>query len=229
MPGTVGARAARSGARRAALPGRWPLRRWLTQASVAATVLVMLVAGSVAYRALGDDNGESSDGAGGTKPTEAPSVRSGSAGDPGGTTAILDGQRRTLLHVREVNKDLSLAADGTATVSGGGRSAFTLIRSGDLYLIRSHEPIRDARPCLEVRRTPRVDRLVAGGCTESDATLFHLGVTGRTDELGRPTYYLKNTRYGTVQWSSDRSEVFVEPTEPDQIDTSFVLVDQGPA
>jgi eukaryotic-like serine/threonine-protein kinase len=222
-------RAARSGARRAAAASaRWPMRRWLTQASVAATVLVMLVAGSVAYRALGNDNGEEGAGAGGAKPLGAAAASSAPA-DPGFVGAILEGQRRTLLHVREVNKDLSLSTDGFATLSGAVRSAFTLIRAGDLYLIRSHEPIQDARPCLGVKRTPRVDRLAAVPCAESGATLFDLAKTGRTDERRRPTYYLTNATYGTVQWSSDRSAVYVDRTDAEQIETSFVLVDQSPA
>ncbi|HET6529055.1 MAG TPA: serine/threonine-protein kinase [Actinoplanes sp.] len=229
VSGAGAGRAVRSGARRAAAaPATWPMRRWLTQLSVAATVLVMLVAGSLAYRAIGEDGGEPADGAGGAK---VPSVLAASSApaDPGGVQAILDGQRRALLEVHELRKNLALSADGSATVSGADRWAFVLVRAGNLYLIRAQEAIQDSRRCLVVQPALQANRLATGSCAESEETLFDLAATGRTDERGRPTYYLTNSVYGTVQWSSDRAMVYVDRTEADQIDTSFVLVDQGPA
>jgi hypothetical protein len=111
-------------------------------------------------------------------------------------------------------------------VSGADRWAFVLVRAGNLYLIRAPEA---SRRCLVVRPAVQGNRLATGSCAESEETLFDLAATGRSDDRGRPTYYLTNSAYGTVQWSSDRAMVYVDRTEPDQIDTSFVLVDQGPA
>ena len=221
-----------SGRRRraAAVIERNPLRRWLTQISVAGTVLVMLVAGSVAYRALGDDNSERSDGAGGAALRDAPASVS-PATDPDGIQPMLDGERRVLLRVSQVDKDLSLGADGFATLSTQERprTSFTLARIGKAYLIRTHDRIQGARPCLGVRIGTGTDRLAAGSCTESGTTLFELTSTGSRDDEDRPTYFLRNTAYGTVQWSSDRSLVYVDRAEPEQIETTFVLIDEGPA
>ncbi|HEU4348664.1 MAG TPA: serine/threonine-protein kinase [Actinoplanes sp.] len=224
-------RAIAGSGRSLAVPGRWQPRRWLTQFSVAATVLVMLVAGSLAYRALGNDGGDQWE-----NPT-SPAVP-GTAGpgpspatDPGGIQAILDGERRAVLHIREIGKDLILSADGSTTVSADTRrrTPITLVRSGTSYLLRAHRA-SGGQSCLGVKvNSPGSVALAAGPCAESDTNLFDLAPTGRADDLNRPAYFLKNLKYGTVQWSSDRYEIYVEPSDPRQVDTSFVFVDQGPA
>jgi hypothetical protein len=153
------------------------------------------------------------------------------ATDPDGIQPMLDGERRVLLRVAQVDKDLSLGADGFATLSTQERprTSFTLARIGKAYLIRTHDRIQGARPCLGVRIGTGTDRLAAGSCTESGTTLFELTSTGSRDDEDRPTYFLRNTAYGTVQWSSDRSLVYVDRAEPEQIETTFVLIDEGPA
>ena len=200
--------------------------RWLTQISVAATVLAILLAGGLLYRALGDDGGPPPEDAGGPGVRTAP-VASSAAADRSGMQAILDGDRRTLLYVPEVDKYLALPAGGKPSMSIGG-TPFTIVRSGESYLIRSHGPAGAGRPCLGVQ-TGRSVRLAASECAPTPATLFELTATGEKDDQERPTYFLRNRAYGIVQWSSDRSELFVESTDTALVDTSFVLVDRGPA
>jgi hypothetical protein len=207
---------------------RPPLRRWLTQASVAATVLVMLLAGSLAYRALGSDGDADEPAA----PNTLTAPASSAPADPGGIGAILKGQRKALLRVRDVGKDLSLTDKGAATVSGEARqrTAFVLEPIGRSYLIRTHEPVQGEQTCLGVRpASDSTEALTIGSCAETYSTRFEFVSTGETDEQGRPTYYLNNTQYGTVQWSSDQSKIIVDTTDLELVETTFVLVDQGPA
>jgi eukaryotic-like serine/threonine-protein kinase len=202
-------------------------RRWLTQAGVAATVLGILLAGGLAYRALGigeDDSG------GDTGVLQAPTFSPAGPQDPDGTQAILDGSRLTLLHLREISRNLTLPSKrgGAVAAERNDGTPFALVPDqGGSYLLRSDTP----GSCLAVlpgRPGPK-SKLTASVCVANDETLFNLTDSGRPDPQGQTTFYLQNQRYGTVQWSSDRSEMYVEPVPAELIDTTFLLVDQGPA
>jgi hypothetical protein len=146
--------------------------------------------------------------------------------------AILRGNRRALLHVAEIDRDLALdlhdsevvAADGT-----GAKSLFLLVPYGVDYQIRT---LRDgtAEPeCLGVKIIPDgAASLGATQCTSTKATIFTLPPTGRKDDKGRPTYRIYNDAYGFVQYSPTTKKLFVEEVGDAEPLSSFSLVDRGP-
>ncbi|MFG1838147.1 serine/threonine protein kinase [Micromonospora sp. NPDC049175] len=158
-----------------------------------------------------------------TTPTKPPSA----AADP--TEAILAGQRRILVHVVEIDRDLSLPSDGEIAVGGGtGKDAlFVLEPVGVNFMIKSTNPEIAHRPCLGVERDGEGDKsLVGADCRPTKATLFAISPEGR-DDKGRTSYVISNTEYGVVQWSPTLSEIYVEFMGDAPVDTTFSLVDRG--
>jgi hypothetical protein len=148
--------------------------------------------------------------------------------------SILRGNRRTLIHLAEIDRDLSLdrhayeveASDGT-----GVRSLFVLVPVGVDYLIkslRSEGHPGDGETCLGVKVIPdKASSLVVAECSPSKATLFALSPTGARDDKGRPTYHVVNETYGFVQWSKGRKAVIVEEVGDATPTASFSFVDRG--
>jgi predicted Ser/Thr protein kinase len=200
---------------------------------VAIAVLVLLLAGGLVglntMRNRGNDPGTSPQAVGGSssaQPQPSPSDANAS---------ILRGNRRTLIHLAEFDKDLALDYDSSEAKAGDGtgpRSLFVLVPMGVDYLIKSlrgEGETDDAATCLGVKIIPdRSSTLVAAQCAGTQATLFSLAPTGQKDDKGRPTYLIRNEAYGFVQWSAERKAVFVEEVGDATSTTTFSFVDRGP-
>ncbi|MGC4880010.1 serine/threonine protein kinase [Micromonospora sp. DT43] len=156
-------------------------------------------------------------------PTRSPSA----GGDP--TQAILAGQRRILLHVVEIDRDLSLPSDGElGTGDGTGKDAlFVLEPVGVDYMIKSVNPEIAHRPCLGVKLDAKENKLLVGtDCRPTAATLFAISREAK-DDKGRTSYVITNDEYGVVQWSPTRKHIYLEFLGDAPIDTTFSLVDRG--
>ncbi|MEU5550099.1 serine/threonine-protein kinase [Micromonospora sp. NPDC047793] len=144
---------------------------------------------------------------------------------------ILNGQRRTLLHVAEIDRDLSVDGDGRVHVGDGtGPDAvFVLQPFGVDYMIKSLNPEIAHRPCLGVKRQPSTSSsLVGADCVATQATLFSIRpIEESKDDQGRPTHVLYNEEHGFVQWSRSRKVIYVEFLGDGEVDTTFSLVDRG--
>jgi len=214
-----------------------PKRRNTVRAvAVSAVALVVLACGGIlALHRLGqaaDDAAlNAAERPGATSPARSAHPKPSST-DP--TGSILRGNRRTLIHVAEIDRDLALdrhdyevtASDGT-----GVRSQFVLVSVGVDYMIkslRSEGHSQDPDTCLGVKVIPdKSASLVAADCNPTKATLFQLSATGAKDEKGRPTYRFSNETYGFVQWSSTRKAIFVEEVGDAAPTASFSFVDRG--
>ena len=196
-----------------------PLSRTLGGVAVGAAVLVvLLIAGLIGLHNLNRSTG-------GTEAAAEPSPSAAADGP------ILRGERRTLIHFAEIDRDLSLdrhwneveVSDGK-----GARSQFVLLPAGRNHLIkslRSEGYPNDADTCVGVRVTEsKPSILVVANCIPTPATEFTLTPTGAHDDQGRPTYHLTNDTYGTVQWSAERKVLYVEKSTPT---ASFSFVDRG--
>ncbi|MGC4760724.1 serine/threonine protein kinase [Micromonospora trifolii] len=157
------------------------------------------------------------------KPSASPST----SVDP--TGAMLAGQRRFLLHVVEIDRDLSLPSHGELEVGDGtGKDAlFVLEPVGVDYMIKSVNPEIAHRPCLGVKLDSEGNKsLVGADCRPSKATVFAISREGK-DDKGRPSYAIISEEYGPVQWSPTRREIFVEFLGDAPLITTFSMVDRG--
>ncbi|AVT34505.1 serine/threonine protein kinase [Plantactinospora sp. BC1] len=220
----------------AARPENRRRSRLLSVGAAVVTLVVLLGAGLVTLNAL-DPSGRE---AGGSPVTSAPTSPSPTnartttpvASDP--DTAILQGTRRTLIHIAEIDRDLALdlhdfqveASDGT-----GAKSQFVLVPMGVDYLIRSLRGdgrADDQETCLGVKiLLEGPSTLVAAACQPTQATIFSLDRTGDRDDKNRPTYYIYNDTHGFVQWSTSRRTVIVEQVGDATPSSTFSLVDRG--
>lgn len=145
--------------------------------------------------------------------------------------AILRGNRQTLIHVAEIDRDLAMQLHSAEVEAGdgtGAKSLFALDSLGVDYMIRSMEDPSVER-CVGVKVIPDVgSRLVAADCTPTKATVFSLVRTEQTDDQGRPTYWISNEAYGHVQWSNDRNSLIVEEIGDAPPLSTFSFVDRGP-
>ncbi|RAO14596.1 Non-specific serine/threonine protein kinase [Micromonospora noduli] len=156
-----------------------------------------------------------------------PSASPSASVDP--TQAMLAGQRRFLLHVVEIDGDLSLPSHGEVEVGNGtGKDAlFVLEPVGVDYMIKSTNPEITHRPCLGVKVDSKgYKSLVGADCRPTKATLFTIFREGQ-DDKGRASYSIINEEYGPVQWSPTKKEIFVEFLGDAPLDTTFSLVDRG--
>ncbi|MFI5927021.1 serine/threonine-protein kinase [Micromonospora sp. NPDC051543] len=232
-----------SGLVTAGRPG-WGRRRWLTVGGAAAAVIAVLVSVSLfGPRLL--DSGSEPDHVGSTStgsparsapattastatsgtPTASPSKST----DP--TQAILTGQRRILLHLVEVDRDLKLPFHGELEAGDGtGKDAlFVLEPVGVDFMIKSLNPDIGHRPCLGVKIDSKgYASLVGAECYASAATVFALSRAGK-DDKGRTSYSIISDEYGVVQWSPTKKAIYVEHLGDAPIDTTFSLVDRGAA
>ncbi|WP_430498808.1 serine/threonine protein kinase [Micromonospora trifolii] len=157
------------------------------------------------------------------KPSASPST----SVDP--TGAMLAGQRRFLLHVVRIDRDLSLPSHGELEVGDGtGKDAlFVLEPVGVDYMIKSVNPEIAHRPCLGVKLDSDGNKsLVGADCRPTKATVFAISREGK-DDKGRPSYAIISEEYGPVQWSPTKKEIFVEFLGDAPLDTTFSMVDRG--
>ncbi|MFI7433412.1 serine/threonine protein kinase [Micromonospora haikouensis] len=214
-------------------------RGWLTGLGVTATVIAVLVPAFLfGPRLLGpsDPGPTGSTTVGGpasTTPTPASGTPAASPSPAGAdrTRAMLAGQRRVLLHVVEIDRDLSLPYDGKVHVGDGtGKDAlFVLEPVGVDYMIRSLNPEIAHQPCLGVKiDSAGYASLVGTDCQPTDATLFGITREGK-DDKGRTSYSIISEKYGVVQWSPSQKKIYVEVLGDAPIGTTFSLVDRGTA
>ncbi|MEV1317656.1 serine/threonine-protein kinase [Micromonospora arborensis] len=213
-------------------------RRLLTALGAIAAVIAILVPAAVfgphLLRRLSNSDLAGSTTAGGPtshEPTPTPTpktaTRSPSAADS--TRAILAGQRRILVHVVEIDRDLSLPSHGEVlTGDGTGPDAlFALEPVGVDYMIKSLNPDIAHRPCLGVKIDAEENRsLVGADCRPTKATMFTIVPEGK-DDKGRTSYAIVNEEYGVVQWSPSKKEIYVEFLGDASLSTTFSLVDRG--
>ncbi|MER7269365.1 serine/threonine-protein kinase [Micromonospora carbonacea] len=219
-------------------------RRWLTGLGVTAAVSAVLVPAFLfGPRLLGPSEpgpngstsvgGPATTGPASTTPTPASGTPSGSpsSAEADRTRAMLAGQRRILLHVVEIDRDLSLPYDGKVHVGDGtGRDAlFVLEPVGVDYLIRSLNPDIAHQPCLGVKiDSAGYASLVGTDCQPTDATLFGISREGK-DDKGRTSYAIVSEKYGVVQWSPSQKKIYVEVLGDAPVGTTFSMVDRGAA
>ncbi|MEO3774000.1 protein kinase [Micromonospora sp. B9E7] len=162
-----------------------------------------------------------------TAPSGTPTASPSTSADP--TRAMLAGQRRFLLHVVEIDRDLALPSHGELEVGDGtGEDAlFVLEPVGVDYMIKSVNPEIAHRPCLGVKIDSKgYASLVGAECYATAATLFGIAREGK-DDKGRTSYSIVNDEYGVVQWSPTKKEIYVEFLGDAPIDTTFSMVDRG--
>lgn len=199
-------------------------RPWLVAAAV---VLCAVAAGAVGLVLRDRPGSEAAN----------PPVVTTTAGPPSpaptGLDGILQGRRRTLLHMANIDRDLALPQNAPAKAGGGTtpESVFVLHPRGDAYLIASTVAgLTGEVRCLGIQ--PSESRassdLVPTGCSASDKTLFSLSPTGERDDKDRPTYTLANEAYGVVQWSEDDARLYVELAGDFPASIPFSFVDRGP-
>ncbi|WP_431936580.1 serine/threonine protein kinase [Micromonospora sp. RP3T] len=230
-------------------------RRLIGLAASAAVMAVLVPAALFGADLVGDRSGSTPTGSAGSgtptsdgTPSASPSTGGPTTGGrpsttasrtPGGspsatadrTRAMLAGQRRLLLHVVEIDRDLSLPFDGELTVGDGtGKDAlFVLEPVGVDYMIKSVNPDIAHRPCLGVKLDPeRYASLVGAACEPTGATVFSISQEGK-DEKGRTSYSIISEKYGVVQWEDTEKEIYVQEMGDAPIDTTFSLVDRGAA
>jgi hypothetical protein len=168
----------------------------------------------------------------GSAPAPVPPSAPASA-DP--YASIPGADRRTLIHVAEIDRDLSLDRHWYEVTASGGTGAdalFVLEPAGVDFVIRSlrsdGHPLDDPT-CVGVKLVPGDGAwLQAADCRRSAATLFSLTATGDKDDQGRPTFHLYNEEYGHVQWDVKQKKVSVDQIGEVDPTTSFSFVDRGP-
>ncbi|TCC00507.1 serine/threonine protein kinase [Micromonospora zingiberis] len=186
-------------------------------------------------------------------PTSTGPARSGSSADltstgeggpsatpSAGVTGILSGKRRTMLHIAEIDRNLSMNYRGEVRVGDGtGPEALFVLEpsGGSDYMIKSLNPEIDDPSCLGVKAQPDgLSTLVAADCVAGPATLFSVARAelfaivpsgGVEDDQGRPTHVLHNGEHGFVQWSRSRKVIYLDAVGYGTLDTTFSLVDRG--
>ncbi|MGW0215581.1 serine/threonine-protein kinase [Micromonospora chokoriensis] len=220
----------------------WRRRGWLAVLGAAATVIAVLVSVSLFAphllqgRSGPDPAGSRANGSPATT-TPAATVSAAASGTPtvspsasvDPTRAILAGQRRILLHLVEIDRDLKLPSHGELEVGDGtGKDAlFVLEAVGVDFMIKSVNPEIAHRPCLGVKIDSKgYASLVGAECYATAATVFAISREGR-DDKGRTSYTISNDEYGVVQWSPTKKAIYVEHLGDAPIDTTFSMVDRG--
>ncbi|RSM50032.1 serine/threonine protein kinase [Actinoplanes sp. ATCC 53533] len=149
---------------------------------------------------------------------------------PTGTAAIMSGSRRILIHFVEIDRDLAMPfPDEVVTSDGTGKDAlFALVPAGVDFMIKSMKPTDGEPPCLGVKVIPDdAAELVATECANTRATLFAISPTGKKDDKGRPTFTIHNDAHGSLQWQTEKPQVYVQFYGDAEPDTTFSFVDRG--
>ncbi|MEU1751891.1 protein kinase [Micromonospora matsumotoense] len=219
-------------------------RRWLTGVGAAVAVIAVLVPVTLFGPRLFDGRStpDPSGSAGVDPAAGGPATTASAAGTPtpspsaaspstsvDRTRAILAGQRQILLHVVEIDRDLSLPFDGEVRVSDGTKpdARFVLDPVGVDFMIKSLNPEIAHRPCLGVKIDEEgYASLVGTECNPGGATLFGVSREGK-DDKGRLSYAIVSEKYGVVQWSPSQKKIYVEVLGDAPVGTTFSLVDRG--
>jgi hypothetical protein len=212
-----------------------PRRSRVVAATAVALAVLLAVAGGLVLRSREADRivvGRSSV-FGSPPPANGPSSAAASA-DP--YASVPGAGRRTLIHVAEIDHDLSLDRhwyEVTASDGGGVDALFVLQPAGVDFVIRSLRSTghpQDKPTCVGVKLIPDDNGawLQATECRRSPATLFSLRSTGDKDDEGRPTFYIYNDAYGYAMWNAKHKKVSVDQTDALDPGTSFSFVDRGP-
>ncbi|MEU7981967.1 protein kinase [Micromonospora sp. NPDC049081] len=213
-------------------------RRLFVGVGAAVAVVAVLVSGAVfGPRLVGDRSTPDPTGAAAGGPTAGgPTTTASGSGTPPAspsaadrTRAILAGQRQILLHVVEIDRDLSLPFDGVVGVGDGTTpdARFVLDPVGVDFMIKSLNPQIAHRPCLGVKLDAQgYASLVGTDCEPTAATLFGISREGK-DDKGRLAYAIVSEQYGVVQWSPSQRKIYVEVLGDAPVGTTFSLVDRG--
>jgi eukaryotic-like serine/threonine-protein kinase len=167
--------------------------------------------------------------------TEPAAGASGAATVPAGTgakaTGVFGGERRTVLHLAEVDKNLYLNRSGelAAHENADARSEFALLPAESGHFIESLAATSSGeRQCLRVE--PQDDdagAITLGGCAPNTATRFDLVPTGKRDTHGHPTFTIHDQTNGAVEWSSVRSQLYLKPKGDTPVGTTVSFADRG--
>jgi hypothetical protein len=173
-------------------------------------------------------------------PDDGPDPAGGSGGGPAsasasvaaqtGPAAILAGDRRTLIHFVEIDRDLAMPFPDEVVTSGGtGEDAlFALIPTGVDFMIQSAPRTDDEPQCLGAKVIPGGSaELVGTDCAATKATLFSISPAGGKDDKGRPTFTIHNDDHGTLQWRTRKPQVYLEFLGDATTGTTFSFVDRG--
>ncbi|MEV4641310.1 serine/threonine-protein kinase [Actinoplanes sp. NPDC049548] len=157
---------------------------------------------------------------------------------PGLATGIFSGERRTVVHLVEVDRELTAGSGAPRAAAPAGKEGleitgtpeemFALVPYGNDHLVRAVGPAAaPGRECLHVEEPVLGTSAVSvKDCTPGPATLFTLVPTGHSD--GGPTFLISSQGRGELQWSTVRKELYVQPVGSGPITTTFRFVDQGP-
>ncbi|GGM08787.1 MULTISPECIES: serine/threonine protein kinase [Micromonospora] len=214
-------------------------RRRLTGLAVTAVVIAALVSSALfGPQLLGGGADRDPVGSTGNGTPAADGPTSPAAGTPSPspspsgtdrTRAMLSGERRVLLHVVQIDRDLSLPFDRTLRVGDGtGPDAlFVLDPVGVDYMIKSLNPDVAHQPCLGVKiDSAGYASLVGVDCQPTPATVFDISRDG-WDDKGRLAYSIINETYGVLEWNADEKRLHVQEQGDAPVGTTFSLVDRG--
>ncbi|MET0425975.1 MAG: hypothetical protein ABW046_19045 [Actinoplanes sp.] len=164
--------------------------------------------------------------------TAVPSATEGSAPpDEEANAKILAGERKTLIHIAEDDKDWSATYEGPIAI-GDGTDDGALFRivpaAGDQYLIEALRAREEGgRWCLQADADDEPVSLGTVKCAENETTLFSITPTGQADDKGRPTHRITHQRYGTVQVKNDGSALYIQEVGDGGSRGSYSFVDRG--
>ncbi|MBM2614183.1 hypothetical protein JIG36_01260 [Actinoplanes sp. LDG1-06] len=145
---------------------------------------------------------------------------------------ILAGERQTLIHISEDDKDWSATYEGPIAIGDGtdDGARFRLVPAkGDQYLIEALRAREEGgRWC--VRADTRDEPVSVGTvkCAENETTLFRITPTGEKDDKGRPTHVISNEKYGAVQVRNDGSALYIQELGDGGGRGNYSFVDRGP-
>ncbi|MCY1144330.1 hypothetical protein OWR29_40585 [Actinoplanes sp. Pm04-4] len=156
----------------------------------------------------------------------APALDAGEA-----TKQILAGKRQALIHITEDDKDWSATYEGPIAIGTGtdDGARFRLVPAGDdQYLIEALRAREEGgRWCVNADVRDEPVSLGTVKCAENENTLFRVSPTGKSDDKGRPTHWLSNEKFGTVQVRNDGSALYIQEVGDGGSRGTFSFVDRG--
>ncbi|MCO8277051.1 hypothetical protein M1L60_41380 [Actinoplanes sp. TRM 88003] len=148
------------------------------------------------------------------------------------TKQILAGERQALIHITEDDKDWSATYEGPIAIGPGtdDGARFRLVPSGGdgLFLIEALRAREEGgRWCVNADTRDEPVSLGTVKCAENEKTLFRVSATGKKDDQGRPTHWINNEKYGTVQVKNDGSALYIQEVGDGGSRGTFSFVDRG--
>lgn len=174
-------------------------------------------------------SGDAGSAGAGSEADDAGSAAGGEA-PAGDDTAILKGDRQTLIHIAEADKDWSATFEGPI-VAGPGTddgAEFRIVPSGEKYLIESLRPLEfPGRWCVVVKTEKDPSTLATTECEPTADTLWAITETGKADEKGRATYTFTNEKHGALQYDQGRDSLYVQQLGDAPPTATYSFVDRG--